>query len=234
MTNSAVALMRRPAVRRRLQAELAALPHQLVSYEEMLAFFLDYGAMTAVYLVNMDGEDEASLLDIRTAGRLAVELLPQLAPDNPHPHYRAASLGKSIAPSSPTNMAAALAVALSQGSDFYVALCGYEVATAIEQWVAESGARRRVPPPSAVLGWLQQAEAAHRRCRALLPKQWTMVLDSWKAGPAAETVDHGSGQLEGCECAGKGLPAAPAAAGRPLATHACRGTGAGGGAAGCP
>ena len=49
--NSAVALMRQPAVRRRLQSELAALPHQLVTYEELLAFYIEYAGRKAMELI---------------------------------------------------------------------------------------------------------------------------------------------------------------------------------------
>ena len=36
-----------------------------------------------------------------------------------------------------------------------------------------------------MLDWLHQAEAAHRRCKALLPKQWTSELDVMKATAAS-------------------------------------------------
>ena len=42
-----------------------------------------------------------------------------------------------------------------------------------------------LPPPSAVMAWLQEAEAAQRRCKALLPKQWVNLLDHKKAMAAA-------------------------------------------------
>ena len=91
MSNRAVALMRQPAVRRRLRSELAALPHQLVSYEDLLAFFINYGCSKAI-VFNLGGM-EASFQDsdIMTAIRLAAELLPQLAPDNPRFLYNAAT-----------------------------------------------------------------------------------------------------------------------------------------------
>ena len=88
---------------------------------------------------------------------------------------------------------AALEVARQQGSDYYTALCGYRSATvSVDHWVAESAVHRELPPPSAVLGWLQQAEAAHHRCKALLPKQWTCTLDSMKAlaAPAKASLQH--------------------------------------------
>jgi hypothetical protein len=70
--------MRRPAVRRRLQAELAALPQPALSYEELLAFFIDFGVIKATDLLLKYGRAEAYSADTRTADRLAAELLPQL------------------------------------------------------------------------------------------------------------------------------------------------------------
>ena len=66
------------------------------------------------------------------------------------------------------------------------------MARRIEDWVAESAVRQGLPPPSAVLGWLQQAEAAHRRCKGLLPKLWMAELDSLKAlaAPAKASLQH--------------------------------------------
>ena len=133
MSNRAVALMRRPAVRRRLRSELAALPHQLVSYEELLAFFIDGGARKALLL--MAGDQMASLLEIGTAAQLAAELLPQLTPDDPRLRYVAALMAKYASPESHapaaaartrylTMLSAALDVARQQGSDFYTAYCG--------------------------------------------------------------------------------------------------------------
>ena len=62
----------------------------------------------------------------------------------------------------------------------------------IKDWAAESGVQQGLPAPSAVLGWLQQAEAAHRRCKAMLPKHWTIDLDSMKAvaAPAKVSLQH--------------------------------------------
>ena len=74
---------------------------------------------------------------------------------------------------------AALEVARQQGSDYYTACCGYQLAT--EDWAGGSDAQQVPPIPSAVLAWLLEAEAAHRRCKALLPKLWTRVLDDMAA-----------------------------------------------------
>ena len=191
MCNAAVALMRRPAVRRRLQGELAALPEQPISYEELLCYFIDVGASGALKMTAM-GDTEGSEVDISAATQLAAGLLPQLAPDNPKLRYKAASLGRGFALTYPTTMAAALDVAQQQGSDFYFVLGAYDVAVEIEQWVDESSARSGVPPPSAVLGWLQQAESADRRCRALLPKLWTNAMEDFKAptAPAKAILQH--------------------------------------------
>ena len=199
--NSAVALMRRPAVRCQLRSELAALPHQLVSYAELLAFFIEYGSKEALLLMAED--PVASYQDIMTASRLAGDLLPLLVPDNPRFRYTAAIMAKNVTPGprAPgttaracylTMLPAACDVARQQGSDFDRAACGYLMAGAIEDWVAESAVQQGLPPPGDVLGWLQQAEAAHRRCKGVLPKQWTRELDAIRtlAAPVKASLQH--------------------------------------------
>ena len=204
--NNVAALMRRPAVRRRLQSELAAQQQAALSYEELQAFFIDFGCRTALHL-RMEGDTGASSADITTATRLAMELLPQLAPSNPCLHYSAlaaaASTAHYISPGSRALAAAARTryltmlragfdVAQEQGSDYFRAVCGYRMASEVERWTAESNVQRGLPPPSAVLGWLQQAEAAHRRCKALLPKQWIIEVDNVKAlaAPTKAWLQH--------------------------------------------
>ena len=173
-------------MRRRLQSELAALPQQLVSYEELLAFFIDYGSGVASHLV-MEGDLGEESSDVRTALQLAADLLPQLAPDNPRLLFRAAIMARRFLPDPAaagryfTMLKTCLDVARQQGSDFFTASCGYTMAAGVELRVAQSAVRPGLPPPSAVLGWLQQAEAAHRRCKAMLSKQWTRDLDIAKA-----------------------------------------------------
>ena len=200
--------MRRPAVRARLQSELAALPQQLVSYEELLAFFIVFGADLALDLRIGDDPAVLSYRDVRTATRLALELLPQLAPSNPRLRYTAASLAKCVVPRlhapAETPRArhlamhhAALGVAKQQGSDFYTAVCGYAMAASTDDWVAESAVQQGLPAPSAVLDWLQQANAAHRRCKALLPKQWAGQLVGMKALAASAKAILQSLQQQG-------------------------------------
>ena len=211
MSNSAVALMRRRDVRQRLQSELAALPRQPVSYEELLSFFIEFGCKEGVHAATLGHArwDNAT----KTAVRLAVDLLPQLAPDNPRLRFLAASasgatLGAALhgaAASRDSQLAvaaartrhlamvqAALSVALQQGSDVIIACCGYLMAVETDLWVIESTTAQGVPPPSAVLGWLQLAEAAQRRCKAMLPKHWTSELDDRKAMalPAKPWLQH--------------------------------------------
>jgi hypothetical protein len=186
-------------VRRRLQTELATLPQPALSYEELLAFFIEFGITQVATLLNKDGLYGGASEDTRNAAQLAAELLPQLAPDSPYLRYTAA-ISASFNTSDftagraryLTMLPAALDVALEQGSDVNLARCGYRMAVEIEDWVAESAVRQALPPPSTVLGWLQQGEAAHRRCKGLLPKQWTSVLDSAKAmaAPAKASLQH--------------------------------------------
>ena len=197
MSNAAVALMRRPAVRRRLQTELAALSQPALSYKELLAFFIQYGAREAILLSKDD--PGASSADNRTAARLAAELLPQLVPDNPRLRYTAAIMASSESPAAAGRacyfteiLPAALDVARQQGSDIYTATCGHQMAICIDDWVQASAVRQGLPPPSAVLDGLQQAEAAHRRCKGLLPKGWTSLLLGFKAtaSPAKACLQH--------------------------------------------
>ena len=69
----------------------------------------------------------------------------------------------------------ALHLAMEQGSNYYVASAGYRLAYQVRKEVtAKSGA---LDPPSTVLGWLAQAEAAHRKCQGILPASWTRQLD---------------------------------------------------------
>lgn len=74
----------------------------------------------------------------------------------------------------------ALRIAEDQGSNFYVACCGYQLVDVVGALAAKYPAVQHVNPPSVVLNWLQQAEAAHRRCKGVLPKQYTFQLDSLK------------------------------------------------------
>ena len=189
MSNSVVDLMRRPAVRRRLESELAALPHQLISHEDLLVFFIHYGSRAALFLVLESGAGAISA-DTMTAIQLAADLLPQLAPNNPRFRYEAAVMAKCATSGLPaavcrtrhlTMLPAALDVARQQGSDCFIAECGYLLATGIEDWVEESSVQRELPPPSAVLGWLQEAKAAHRRCKDVLPMEWTTKINEGKA-----------------------------------------------------
>ena len=93
--------------------------------------------------------------------------------------------------------------AQQQGSDFTVALCGYQLASmyadygtmahkkikkpAAETQGSSEGlhAHDGVLPPSAFLGWLRQARQAHAHCRATLPKQWTVGLERRQQAPLA-------------------------------------------------
>ena len=67
--------------------------------------------------------------------------------------------------------------AQQQDRDYIVALCGYRLAS-ISYCYGGFGCADGdgSHPPSASLGWLQQAEQAYARCRAVLPKQWVAEL----------------------------------------------------------
>ena len=157
MSISAVALLRRPGVRLRLLGELAALPQQWVSYEELLALFIAHGNSVGRLLNNPDWN--ASVADVETANRLAMELLPQLAPDSPSCLYEAAqaafSMAKYVSPESHGLTAwrrylimlrDALDAARQQGSDVYKAICGYRLATALSCQPFLGSWRPALPP----------------------------------------------------------------------------------------
>ena len=178
MHNEVVTLLRQPAVRRRLERELAdaqqALPRPLLTYEQLLAFFVDAAlglAMKNVGIGIMSGPAEL-------AARVADELLPGLAPDNPRLLVNAASaIHKLGDPKHYSAMRNALLAAERQGSDYNMADCAYslavDAATADDQAVLQD-------PPSTLLRWLQQGEAAHRRCKSVLPKVWSHKLTGRK------------------------------------------------------
>ena len=76
-----------------------------------------------------------------------------------------------------------------------MALAGYQLAhKAIEHVNEPDTLAVLVDPPSVVLGWLKQAEAAHRRCKGVLPKLWTYKLD--KAWAIASNVKPWLEQLQ--------------------------------------
>lgn len=69
-------------------------------------------------------------------------------------------------------MRSALHLAEKHGSDFWVAVCGYDLASTSPSWTASGDPCTQECPPSMVLRYLQQAGEAHSRCTALLPRPW--------------------------------------------------------------
>lgn len=190
MSNAAVGLLQQPSVRRRLERKLAAvqqgLPRPLLTYDQMLAFF---AAFEAFLMRPEGGARDPVLLGLPPgglmAGRLAVELLPKLARDSPR--FLVDAAGAALFSQQLRNIYPvvhdALRAAEEQGSNYYVAYCGYRLADAALLSLFASRAPEDLEdyPPSALLAWLQQAEAAHRKCKGLLPHKWTVDLDMQKA-----------------------------------------------------
>ena len=74
-------------------------------------------------------------------------------------------------------MRGVLRAAEERGSDFYMAHCGFCLAVEAPTATARVGDLATLQdPPSTFLLWLQQGEAAHRRCKSVLPKRWTHPL----------------------------------------------------------
>ena len=183
MASEAVVMLQQSPLRRRLQRELAKAAQQLgrplLSYDQLLAFFVDFAAGLACAMeAGTDTEKLGRLHAIRTA----VQLLPKLAPDSPSACYFAAMLTQRDppAPSIYPLLCSALRVSQEHRSDVHAALCGYQLAGAATLQAALKPELLGDYPPSVALGWLEQAAGAHRRCK-LLPKQWTCQLDRLKA-----------------------------------------------------
>lgn len=185
MANAAVALLQQPSVRRRLTRELAAaqrrLAQPLLTFEELLSYFLCLAFSQLEALLVTGGTEADHGPEVETARRAMVDLLPELAPDNPYLRFvaaEAAVLDTRVPGRSYSMLQHALCVAQEQGSDFYVAACGHLLA--YKEAHCNLGGLQG-SPPSAVLGWLQQAEAARARCKGVLPTHYTVVLDDLKA-----------------------------------------------------
>ena len=176
-----MALLRQPAMRRRLELELAdaqqALPRPLLTYEQLLSFFISITCACAMMAVIGARPPSSAQL---AASRAAHELLPKLAPDNPR--FLIPAAAATLHTSRMTNryypmIRSALRVAEEQGNDFYIADCAYGLAG---QVIKDRGSAVPQDRPSTVLRWLEQGEAAHRRCKSVLPKQWSFPLTSKK------------------------------------------------------
>lgn len=200
--NAAVAQLQQPAMRRRLKRELAAVQRQvgwqLLSYEQLLALFVKYaGDVSETLVMKLSRTVEAAQrlaaspattkramqAGVLKAFEATTELLSRLEPDRPRFLMYAASALNGVAlftddKRGPANgrrvelLERALRLAEQQGSDFFAAACGYSlVTTAVFEDDTQQAFR-----PSVVLGWLQRAGAAHRRCKGVLPSAWTLPL----------------------------------------------------------
>ena len=198
LANAAVALLQQPAVRQRLKRELAAVQQQegwqLLSYNQLLTIFASHATSA---LAKMWAEAErmgalpAGLFDplqaeVLQAYASATELLPQLAPDRPYFLKQAAwaMQGLDVIPG-PTPVPGAVEtcyellkrardLAEQQGSDLFVAECGYQLAQVV---LFETFAQRD-SRPSTVMGWLALADEAAGRVNksVFLPGMWSHQL----------------------------------------------------------
>ncbi|GAB4820568.1 hypothetical protein N2152v2_007614 [Parachlorella kessleri] len=136
---SLVEKMQHPVLAARLRQELqqlqADLPSSLLSYEELLAYLV---WLTGVQARDWAGATDADIqADIHSAVRAEAEMLPKLVPNNLHLCFAAIRAAEWLAdhtvPLSHTPISVRLLKDLmqraeQQGSDFIVALCGYELA----------------------------------------------------------------------------------------------------------
>lgn len=115
----------------------------------------------------------------------AAKLLPRLVPDHCPSQFHAVMCAYFVEGHTlPTLqrslrfLRAVMGAAEQQGSDFAVALCGYQLASLAYQCVQCEGpaGMQGACAPSDVLGWVREAKEARRRCEALLPQQWTNEL----------------------------------------------------------
>ncbi|GAB4820570.1 hypothetical protein N2152v2_007616 [Parachlorella kessleri] len=202
--NNIVERMQLPALAARLRQELAQLqadlPRTLLSYEQLLAHFL--------YLASQEA---------------SAKLTPRLVPEDLHLQFIAMAGGFEQCEHwshHTVQYSQLLEQAQRVGSDFTVALCGYQLAdvsvkfgvtAVVEQQLGGQleGTSAGLPasfPPSAFLGWLQQAERAHAQCSAVLPLQWTAGLErrqqaalAWKPWLQRQQQEGDRWQLPGAE-----------------------------------
>jgi hypothetical protein len=119
--------------------------------------------------------------------RAATELLQRLRPDEPYMLVVLAMylVDERDAVGSFGAMHDAIAAARRQRSPFFEAHAGYMLASAAARYMANApaGARLDVPwaRPSAILECLRRADAARRRCKAVLPTEWVALLTALKA-----------------------------------------------------
>ncbi|GAB4820573.1 hypothetical protein N2152v2_007619 [Parachlorella kessleri] len=202
--NNIVKVMQLPEraaqLRRELEQLQADLPHRLLSFEQLLAYFV-WRAYNDTSILTDTGDSVVT--GIAVALRATVDVLPQLAPEHlqycfhsievaawyggPGSIHPLSTRGQSV-----RNLIDLLRRAQQQGSDNTVAHCGYKLAAFSAKYGAwayrcqqfalqqkkdpESLGGSAFARPSAFLGWLQQAKQAHARCNELLPLQWTLEL----------------------------------------------------------
>ncbi|GAB4820514.1 hypothetical protein N2152v2_007560 [Parachlorella kessleri] len=174
VNNRVVERMQRPAVAARLRQELeqlqADLPRSLLSYEQLLAYFVMLG-FQHVRDLEISG-DKSMADDVDMASRAAAQLLPTLAPDQLYLQFCAITMAENYYStvrivSNVKQIRELLERAQQQDSDFVVGYCGYvlversadygsyawRVAKAPAQaWGSLAGldAGERVAPPSLV------------------------------------------------------------------------------------
>lgn len=184
MLNEAVALLQQQTVRRQLQRKLAAQERKhgrpLLSYEQLLGLLLGILCQQIQDAVILPFGADPSVL--QAACQTVAELAPRLAPDNarlafnctiPTENFLGMGTGVPL-------LRDALRVAEQQGSDLYISSCAYVLVhrIAMEWELLEEMEGAELGPPSAALALLAEAEAARRRGKGVLPKQWTSALAS--------------------------------------------------------
>ena len=120
----------------------------------------------------------------------AAERLLQLKPDRPHSILKAAlaEVQQQRPQHALTLFRRAYKAACGQGDDRRTAQAGFTLVMNTDTWhlmaSAGVGVQGGYPRPTDLMVALREADAAHARCRRLLPNLWNAVLD--------ESREHGS------------------------------------------
>ncbi|KAL4428325.1 hypothetical protein ABPG75_002414 [Micractinium tetrahymenae] len=181
-------LVLQPEARRLIEQQLAGAQADLtaptITWEHLAGRVAEHAAHCCLFAGQHAGGAHTAAL-IRSTVRLCEQWLPQLAAAPGQPRVAPLKMLLALAcaltngPASWSAMAATLSHARSASSDYFLALAGYTFGI-LKTALANAG---WTPPdsPADVLRWVQQAQAAHKRCKGLLPSVWTANLKDRRA-----------------------------------------------------
>ena len=184
--------LQRARLRQSLQRELAALqrglPSLLLTYERLLAFCVRLKHTAAAMLADLAKKGQAPASNGSPAdpywrqahaqAAADAELLAALHPDSPGDLFVAMVIEMPVLDLSSSARLPALRrlqrareLAVAQGSNFWQALCSYQLL--LGTCTVAMSLACCTTAPATVLQWVAEADAALRRCKRQLPKQWT-------------------------------------------------------------